>query len=159
MTGFCLKTHVIDGGAIHLSPTFHFRRYQQHLPLPMLTVCLNDCPSFIRTLRTRFKQSPGKPSFSSMPVIAGNAAGTAKTRTLPDINGLVNELSSAENGALVFAAPTGRQLSPKEVSWNNRALTKALFEGFSGRADGPVKTAGWRHKGLIDVYGNEFFDF
>lgn len=66
---------------------------------------------------------------------SGNVFGTAKTRALTDINGFVNELSSAENGAIIFAASTGRQISLENATWNNGAFTKALVEGLSGKAE------------------------
>lgn len=64
---------------------------------------------------------------------AGNALGTARLKGL-DINGVVNELSSAENGAIVFASSTGRQLSEESDDWDNGAFTKALVEGIDGKA-------------------------
>ena len=70
---------------------------------------------------------------------SGNVLGTTKSRGLPDINGFVNELSSAENGAIVFAASTGKQVSLEDDSWNNGAFTKALVEGLSGKAQIPGK--------------------
>ena len=53
----------------------------------------------------------------------------------PDITAVVNELSSAENGVVVFASSTGRQYSLEDKSWGNGAFTKALVEGVNGRAD------------------------
>ncbi len=52
-----------------------------------------------------------------------------------DITGLVNELSSAENGAVVFASSTGRQNSSESEEWQNGAFTKAIVEGLDGKAD------------------------
>ena len=52
-----------------------------------------------------------------------------------DVNRLVNELSSAENGVVVFASSTGRQFSLENDRWNNGAFTKALVEGLGGKAD------------------------
>jgi hypothetical protein len=52
-----------------------------------------------------------------------------------DITGVINELTSAENGAVVFASSTGRQYSLEDPIWNNGAFTKALVEGLSGKAD------------------------
>lgn len=67
---------------------------------------------------------------------SGNVFGTATRRSgAPDIVGLVNELASAENGAVVFAASTGRQFSYERAEWNNGAFTKAVLEGLSGGAD------------------------
>lgn len=52
-----------------------------------------------------------------------------------DVNRLANELSSAENGVVVFASSTGRQYSLENTTWNNGAFTKALVEGLRGKAD------------------------
>lgn len=53
---------------------------------------------------------------------------------VPDINGIINELISAENGAVVFSSSTGRQYSLEDQSWGNGAFTKALVEGLNGNA-------------------------
>jgi WD40 repeat protein len=69
---------------------------------------------------------------------SGNSIGTAKRRDgAVDINGMVNELSSAENGAVVFNASTGKQVSLEDPTWGNGAFTKALIEGLSGKATLP----------------------
>lgn len=66
---------------------------------------------------------------------SGNSIGTAKRRDgAVDINRMVNELSSAENGAIVFNASTGKQVSLEDPAWGNGAFTKALVEGLSGKA-------------------------
>jgi WD40 repeat protein len=52
-----------------------------------------------------------------------------------DITQIVNELSSAENGVVMFASSTGRQVSIENDKWKNGAFTEALIEGFSGGAD------------------------
>ncbi len=52
-----------------------------------------------------------------------------------DVNRLVNELSSAENGVVVFASSTGKQYSLENAAWGNGAFTKALVEGLGGKAD------------------------
>ncbi|MDI9570600.1 MAG: caspase family protein [Pseudomonadota bacterium] len=64
---------------------------------------------------------------------SGNVMGAR--RGAADINAVVNELASAENGAVVFASSTGRQYSLEEKAWGNGAFTKALVEGIGGRAD------------------------
>lgn len=66
---------------------------------------------------------------------SGNALGSAKTRGVADTNGIVNDLSSAENGVVVFAASTGKQSSQEDPAWGNGAFTKAVVEGLSGKAD------------------------
>ncbi len=64
---------------------------------------------------------------------SGNVMGTR--RGSADINAVVNELASAENGVVVFASSTGRQYSMEDEAWGNGAFTKALVEGVSGKAD------------------------
>jgi WD40 repeat protein len=59
-----------------------------------------------------------------------------QTRAGPtDITQIVNELSSAENGIVMFASSTGRQVSIENDAWGNGAFTEALLEGFAGKAD------------------------
>ncbi len=64
---------------------------------------------------------------------SGNIMGSR--RAVADINALVNELASAENGAVVFSSSSGRQFSVEDASWGNGAFTKALVEGIGGKAD------------------------
>jgi uncharacterized caspase-like protein len=52
-----------------------------------------------------------------------------------DITAVVNELSSVENGVVMFASSTGRQVSIERDDWQNGAFTEALLEGLSGSAD------------------------
>ena len=66
---------------------------------------------------------------------SGNVMGTPQRRGMPDVTGMINDLASAENGAVVFSASTGRQSSLEDTAWNNGAFTKALVEGLMGRAD------------------------
>lgn len=63
---------------------------------------------------------------------AGNILG--KRRGAVDINAVVNELTSVENGTVVFASSTGRQDSLENQAWGNGAFTKALVEAFNGKA-------------------------
>lgn len=63
---------------------------------------------------------------------SGNVLGTRRSL---DMNLVVNELISAENGAVVFTSSTGNQYSVESERWGNGAFTKALVEGLSGRAD------------------------
>jgi WD40 repeat protein len=77
-------------------------------------------------------------------VIGGRKDGRA------DINGLINELASPENGAVVFAASTGTQSSIEDPRWSNGAFTKALVEGLNGKAD-------YGSSGRITVTGLELY--
>ena len=65
---------------------------------------------------------------------SGNVVGGLKGG-VADINGLINQLSSPENGAVVFAASTGTQASIENAKWSNGAFTKAVVEGIDGQAD------------------------
>jgi hypothetical protein len=65
-------------------------------------------------------------------VLGSKAAGFQR-----DIDKFTNELRAAENGVVVFASSTGSQLSHEDHAWQNGAFTKALVEGFGGRAARP----------------------
>jgi len=77
---------------------------------------------------------PGKMLVFSDACHSGNIMGDTRRRA-PDVNKLVNQLSSAENGAIVFTSSTGRQYSLENPEWGNGAFTKALVEGLMGKAD------------------------
>lgn len=66
---------------------------------------------------------------------SGNSIGTTVKRRDVDMNGFVNELASAENGAIVFNSATGKQVALEDSLWGNGAFTKALIEGLSGKAE------------------------
>jgi WD40 repeat protein len=80
---------------------------------------------------------------------AGNVMG-GRRAAQPDITAVVNELASAENGAVVFASSTGRQYSLERPDWNNGAFTKALVERLTGKAD-QRGTGRITHK-MLDYY-------
>jgi hypothetical protein len=63
---------------------------------------------------------------------SGNVFGLKRS---PNVDILINELSSAENGAIVFTSSTAKQSSLESSTWNNGAFTKALVEGIKGSAD------------------------
>ena len=50
-------------------------------------------------------------------------------------SGFVNDLASAENGAVVFTASSAGQLPQENDSWGNGAFTKSVVEGLFGKAD------------------------
>ncbi len=82
---------------------------------------------------------------------SGDAFGRRGATT--DVNRLVNDLTSAEHGMLVFAASTGEQVAFESPAWGNGAFTKAVIEGLSGEAayrGRPYITAG-----MLDVYVSE----
>jgi len=64
---------------------------------------------------------------------AGNVMGARGT--IADIDRIANDLASAENGIVVFAASTGKQNSYEKAEWGNGAFTKALIEGLNQQAD------------------------
>jgi hypothetical protein len=77
---------------------------------------------------------PGKPLFFLDTCHAATAS--EPRRGTVDVNSLVNELSSAENGVIAFASSTGREAATECDDWNNAAFTKAIVEGVvDGRAD------------------------
>jgi WD40 repeat protein len=95
------------------------------------------------------KDIAGKVVFFVDTCHSGGAAG--KTRGIDnDIVSLVNELSSAENGAIVFAASTGKESALEDVKWGHGAFTKALLEGLEGKAD-------LRGNGRITITSLDFF--
>jgi WD40 repeat protein len=84
---------------------------------------------------------------------AGNALGGlvfAKGDVRVDITKVVNQLSSAENGAIVFASSAGSQLSQELEQDKNGAFTKALVEGLDGQAD-------LLHDGVVTVSSLETY--
>jgi WD40 repeat protein len=83
---------------------------------------------------------------------SGNVLGG---RRGPDINGVVNELSSAENGAVVFAASTGNQYSLENPAWHNGAFTLAVVEGVGGSADYDKTGRGRITVNMLDLYISE----
>jgi WD40 repeat protein len=92
----------------------------------------------------------GKAMFFIDSCHSGNVLGTAKTRSLVDVNAVVNELTTAENGVIVFAASTGKQLSRESPEWGNGAFTKAVVEGLTGKAD-------FRKTGIITHKALDFY--
>jgi WD40 repeat protein len=84
---------------------------------------------------------------------AGNVMGGRARGGGADINAVVNELASAENGAVVFAASTGKQVAEERDEWGNGAFTKALVEGLNGSAD--YKHTGKITVNMLDLYISE----
>jgi uncharacterized caspase-like protein len=85
---------------------------------------------------------------------AGDVLGNRGTKAIPpSIDGIVNELVSAENGAVVFTSSTGRQQSLEDPKWNNGAFTRALVDGLTGKAD--LTGKGRITINMLDVYISE----
>lgn len=53
---------------------------------------------------------------------------------IADINGVVNDLTAAENGVVVYSSSSGNQVSLENPIWGNGAFTKALVDGLEGEA-------------------------
>ncbi|MBL8344145.1 MAG: hypothetical protein JNN03_01805 [Rubrivivax sp.] len=66
---------------------------------------------------------------------AGNVFGAGGRTGSRDLARLANELASPENGVIVFASSTGRQLSLESRAWGNGAFTRAIVAGLNGGAD------------------------
>ena len=85
---------------------------------------------------------------------SGHLMGQTKRRGVRlDINTVINELASAENGAIVFSSSTGRQYSLEDPGWGNGAFTKGLVEGIGGKAD--FRGTGRITVTMLDLYVSE----
>ena len=65
---------------------------------------------------------------------AGSALGSL-SKASRQTEKLMNDLSSSENGVVVFASSTGHEESEESDEWGNGAFTKALLDGLGGKAD------------------------
>ena len=104
-------------------------------------------------IRNTLAALPGKALFFVDTCHSGNVLGTGRRAISNDLTAVVNELSSAENGVIVFAASTGRQVAQESPEWGNGVFTKAVVEGMSGRAD-VGRTGRVTHK-MLDLYVSE----
>ena len=84
---------------------------------------------------------------------SGNLMDKVKRRAPSDISAVINELASAENGAVVFSSATGRQYALENSEWGNGAFTKGLVEGISGKAD--YRGTGRITVNMLDLYISE----
>ncbi|MFK7964446.1 MAG: caspase family protein [Burkholderiaceae bacterium] len=80
---------------------------------------------------------------------AGGALGTFNTASR-DLASLANDLASSENGVVVFASSTGRQLSEENDKWGNGAFTRAAIDGLTGKAD-------FRNTGRVTFKSLDFY--
>ncbi len=103
--------------------------------------------------RTGVSQSEIKQTFANLPghtvffidtCYSGGVMGNVRT------SGFVNDLASAENGAVVFTASSAGQLSQENPSWGNGAFTKSVVEGLNGKADA-------FNSGAVTVKGLDFY--
>jgi uncharacterized caspase-like protein len=104
-------------------------------------------------IRDTLNQLAGKAVFFVDTCHAGNVLGTGRRGIGTDMTAVVNELSSAENGVVVFSSSTGREFSVEDEKWGNGAFTAALIEGLRGEAD-YKKTGRITHK-MLDLYITE----
>ena len=82
-------------------------------------------------IKNAVEATAGKVLFFIDTCHSGNSIGTTKTRDgAVDIAGMVNELSSAEIGAVVFNASTGKQVPLEDPTWE----TAPLIDGLGGKA-------------------------
>jgi WD40 repeat protein len=126
-----------------------------YLPYDTQTDKLKRSGVIFTEIKNTLASLPGKAMFFVDTCHSGNVLGSAKTRGSPqgDLTRVVNELSSAENGVIVFAASTGKQLAQEAFEWKNGAFTLALLEGLKGAADFS-KTGRVTHK-MLDLYVSE----
>ena len=104
-------------------------------------------------IRNTLVSLPGKAMFFIDTCHAGNVLGTGTRSLRLDTTAVINELSSADNGVIVFAAATGRQYAQESSDWGNGAFTKAILEGLRGKAD-YNKSGRITHK-MLDLYVSE----
>ena len=108
-------------------------------------------------IRNTVAALPGKALFFVDTCHAGNvlggATGIVQRNVARDITAVVNELASAENGVVVFAAATGRQAAQESSRWGNGAFTLAVVEGLGGKAD--LGGSGRITHKMLDLYVSE----
>jgi hypothetical protein len=84
---------------------------------------------------------------------SGNLMSKVKRRGVVVVSSVINELASAENGAVVFSSATGRQYALENMEWGNGAFTKGVVEGIRGKAD--YKSTGRITVNMLDLYVSE----
>lgn len=102
-------------------------------------------------IRNTLKSLSGKAVFFLDTCHSGNVLGRRSLDS--DIAAVLNEMASAENGVVVFSSSSGREYSLEDPKWGNGAFTKALLEGFDGRAD--VNRSGRITFKMLDFYVSE----
>jgi WD40 repeat protein len=99
-----------------------------------------------RHIRDALRRIRGRALFFVDTCFAGNVVGNPRSSNR-ELARLANDLASAENGIVVFASSSGRQLSEENDEWGNGAFTKAIIDGLSGGAD-LIKAGRVTFKGL-----------
>lgn len=123
------------------------------LPQDVDTKRLKRSAVIFTEIRNTLTALPGKALFFVDTCHAGNVLGTGTRSIRNDTTAIINELASAENGVVVFAAATGRQYAQESSEWGNGAFTKAILEGLGGNAD-YAKSGRITHK-MLDLYVSE----
>lgn len=85
-------------------------------------------------IRDTLGRMRGKALFFVDTCFGGNVVGNF-TSASRELARLANDLAATENGVVVFASSSGRQLSEENDAWGNGAFTKAVLAGLSGKAD------------------------
>ena len=80
-------------------------------------------------IRSSLSSLPGKVIAFFDTCHSGNVMGG-----VADINGVVNDLTAAENGVVVYSSSSGNQVSLENPIWGNGAFTKVLVDGLKGKA-------------------------
>lgn len=91
------------------------------------STCLN-----FEELKQTVSNIPGKVLVFVDACHSGNVMGSGNTRGIEDINSVINDLSSTQNGAITFTSSTGKEYSIEDPKWEHGAFTLALLEGLSG---------------------------
>jgi len=84
---------------------------------------------------------------------SGNLMGKMKRRAAVETTAVINELASAENGAVVFSSASGRQYALENTEWGNGAFTRGFVEGLTGKAD--YRGTGRITVNMLDLYISE----
>lgn len=102
-----------------------------------------------RAIRDTLAQLRGKALFFIDTCFGGNVVGNFAGASR-ELARLANDLAAAENGVVVFASSSGRQLSEENLAWGNGAFTLALLAGLDGGAD-------LNRSGRVTFKGLDFF--
>ncbi len=132
-------------GVIDNSGNFYF------LPVDVETQRLKRTGLSVADIKSTGESIAGKTILFLDACHSGNIMGGRKG--VADLTEVINELSSAENGLVVFTSSTGKQYSLERSDWGNGAFTKALVEGINGKAD--VNRTGRITINMLDLYISE----
>lgn len=120
--------------------------------LLFLDTCHSGNVLSVRRGRSAAAEVPA-PAMTAASGSATVSAGDDPGHQAGDVTRFVGDLAGVEQGLVVMAASTGRQLSQESPQWKNGAFTLALIEGLRGSAD-------FRHTGrvtvnMLDLYVSE----